>query len=115
MKISPEYLDRRKKILLAATTIALGAAALRRSRSSGDRTYDVSFWPSSELVFADIISDSKKLAGRLASKVIKNEYGEVVDVEPPDEDELAISEERLVIYEQEIIQGEWLGVKPETE
>lgn len=103
---SPEkiLLERKKEILLAAAVITLGSLALKKNKVVGDKIFHASFWPASQSVMADVISDSKDIAGRIAAKVIRNAAGEVVDVEPIATDQEP-SEATLIEYEREIVKN----------
>jgi hypothetical protein len=87
MKISQESMDRKRKILVSAAVIALGRAAYIKTKTTEDKIYHASFWVGSESVFADIIDDAQNISHRLASTVIRNSQGEVVDVDVSTEDE----------------------------
>jgi RNA:NAD 2'-phosphotransferase (TPT1/KptA family) len=87
MKITPESMDRKRRILVSAAIIALGRAAYIKTKTTEDKIYHASFWLGSESVFADIIDDAQKISYRLAAPVIRNNEGEVVDVKVSPEDD----------------------------
>ena len=86
MKVKAENLERKKKILLAATAIAVGTYALRSWKFEGDDvTIDVSLWgEKTKSIITEIIDDSKQLAGRLAGKLVIGPNNEILDVVPED-------------------------------
>ncbi len=106
MTLSIENLERRKKILLAASAIALGAVALRKNKAIGDKIYSTSVWEASQTVVADIIAGSKGIGGRLSAKLVRDANNEVVDVVPSEERE-EILEELIEEYEDVFINGDW--------
>jgi hypothetical protein len=86
MRLSHENIDK-KKILMAAAALALGAKALRSIKIEGeDLTFDASVWgEKTKSVLLDVIDDTKQAAGRLAGRLIIGPNNQVEDVEPFDE------------------------------
>lgn len=105
MKISPESRERKRKILVSAAIIALGRAAYIKTKTTDEKIYHASFWVGSDSVFADIIDDTKKVSHRLASTVIRDYDGRVIDVEAPFDDEEPPAE-LLDEYESQFVDKE---------
>ncbi|MBI2007661.1 hypothetical protein HYU82_02600 [Candidatus Saccharibacteria bacterium] len=81
MELSPENTEKLKKVALAGAALALASAALRHNKVIGEKLRLAGFWEASESVVLDIIDDGKSQILRLAGRAVRNENGEVIDVE----------------------------------
>ena len=109
MKLNPEQLDRKQKILLAAAAIGLGRRALRSYKYDGELMFDIMIYgEKTKTVLLSMLSETKEKAAKLAGTIILGANSELDTVLPEEEGD--VPEESLDILEAAVDDNQgWSG------